>query len=360
MQPVPSSFTAIDSSVQRANSEIISQKKKRKKRSREDDQIVNVPDIAGEGVKKKKKQKRNSDDNVEPTAVPDESLTAAPKDADPVKEDAPSSNKKKRKDKGKGKGNENENENAIPPTEQTDAEIEASSQASAAVLLSAIVATMSNPQTTHSPAAPQMQQSLPFNPHLPGQHFLPFLPMQVGFPVPQDFRNSGAHPTVFPHPQVVPGQSYALPNGISLSDLAFGSNEDVLRALQELDVSKIASTLKNLGETAAGPSLPAFPSQMLFVPTALPLRPHDHSGSEPLPPPVPGQVSVPLNRVTVPTKAVSSTGQKRMIDMNLPGNEQHTNPTHAHMLANKWLNASKLAELVRDQGMLLLLQIYYI
>jgi hypothetical protein len=350
MQPVPSSLTAIDSSVQSPNPEIISQKKKKKKRSREDDQIV-----TGEGIKKKKK-KRNSDDNVEPTAVPDESLTAAPKDADPVKEHAPTSNKKKRKDKGKGKGNEND----MPPTEQTDAEIEASSQASAAALLSAIVATMSNSQTAHSPAAPQIQQPLPFNPHLPGQQFLPFLPMQIGFPAPQDFQNSGAHQTVFAHPQVVPGQSYALPNGISLSDLAFGSNEDVLRALQELDVSKIASTLKNLGETAAGPSLPAFPSHMPFVPTALPLRPHDHSVSDPLPPPVPGQVSVPLNRIMVPTKTVSSTGQKRTIDMNLPGNEQHTNPTHAHLLANKWLNASKLAELVRDQGMLSLLQIYYI
>jgi len=345
MQPVPSSLTAIDSSVQSANPEIISQKKKKKKRSHKDD--------LDEGIKKKKKkQKRNSDDNIETTAVPDESLTAAPKD--PVKEHAPTSNKKKRKDKGKGKGNEND----IPPTEQTDAEIEASSQASAAALLSAIVATMSNPQTAHSPAAPQMQQPLPFNPHLPGQQFLPFLPMQIGYPLPQDFENSGAHPTVFAHPQVVPGQTYALPNGISLSDLAFGSNEDVLRALQELDVSKIASTLKNLGETAAGPTLPAFSSQMPFVTTA-PLRPHDHSISAP-PPPVPGQMSVPLNRVMVPTKTVSSTGQKRTIDMNLPGNEHHTNPTHAHLLANKWLNASKLAELVRDQGMLSLLQIYCI
>ncbi|KAF8165542.1 hypothetical protein B0H34DRAFT_647541 [Crassisporium funariophilum] len=41
----------------------------------------------------------------------------------------------------------------------------------------------------------------------------------------------------------------------------------------------------------------------------------------------------------------------RTINMDLPGNEQHTNPDHAHILANKWLNASKLAELVRDEGL---------
>ena len=35
--------------------------------------------------------------------------------------------------------------------------------------------------------------------------------------------------------------------------------------------------------------------------------------------------------------------------MSLPGPEQ-INPEHAHMLANKWMNASKLAELVKTQG----------
>ncbi|KAH7914403.1 hypothetical protein BJ138DRAFT_1143950 [Hygrophoropsis aurantiaca] len=37
--------------------------------------------------------------------------------------------------------------------------------------------------------------------------------------------------------------------------------------------------------------------------------------------------------------------------MSLPGPEQHGNPDHAHMLANKWMNASKLAELVKTQGL---------
>lgn len=340
MQPAPSSFSAIDSSVQTAGPEIVSKKKKQKKRSREDDQAANPPVEGG----KKKKHKHCSDDNVEPISVSKETPMAAPNNADHVEPGAPLKAGKKKKAKAK------EIEKVTSPTEQTDAEIEATSQASAAALLSAIVATMSNSQTSPSSAPSQMQQPLSFNPQLPGQQFPPLLPMQIDFP--QDFQNGGAHPNVFAHPQVVPGQNYARPNGISLSDLSFGSNEDILRALQDLDVSKIASTLKNLGDAAAGPGPPALPSQMLFAPTA-PAEPH--------PPPVPGQVSaVPLNRVTVPKKTVSSTGQKRTIDMNLPGNQQHANSAHAHLLANKWLNASKLTELVREQGIVILLQINHI
>ncbi|EIW82339.1 hypothetical protein CONPUDRAFT_55123 [Coniophora puteana RWD-64-598 SS2] len=36
--------------------------------------------------------------------------------------------------------------------------------------------------------------------------------------------------------------------------------------------------------------------------------------------------------------------------MSLPGPEHAANPDHAHMLANKWMNASKLAELVKTEG----------
>jgi hypothetical protein len=51
-------------------------------------------------------------------------------------------------------------------------------------------------------------------------------------------------------------------------------------------------------------------------------------------------------------KAFSKNGYKRTIDMSLPGGEQHINPAHAHILATKWLNASKLAELVREEGII--------
>ncbi|KAF8969444.1 hypothetical protein BDZ97DRAFT_244549 [Flammula alnicola] len=74
---------------------------------------------------------------------------------------------------------------------------------------------------------------------------------------------------------------------------------------------------------------------------------------EQLPPPPIRQLSAPSNAILgIPSKQTeASAGHKRTINMNLPGNDQHTNPDHAHLLATKWLNASKLAELVRDEGL---------
>jgi len=37
--------------------------------------------------------------------------------------------------------------------------------------------------------------------------------------------------------------------------------------------------------------------------------------------------------------------------MSLPGPEQHMNVDHAYLLANKWMNAGKLADMVREQGL---------
>ncbi|KAF8914185.1 hypothetical protein CPB84DRAFT_1811578 [Gymnopilus junonius] len=71
-------------------------------------------------------------------------------------------------------------------------------------------------------------------------------------------------------------------------------------------------------------------------------------------PPAVGQISAASNTILgLPSKqTVASTGShKRTIDMSLPGNEQHTNPDHAHLLATKWLNANKLADLVKEEGL---------
>ncbi|KAH7887607.1 hypothetical protein F5I97DRAFT_1805530 [Phlebopus sp. FC_14] len=46
----------------------------------------------------------------------------------------------------------------------------------------------------------------------------------------------------------------------------------------------------------------------------------------------------------------TKSSHKRVLDMSLPGPEK-INPDHAYMLANKWMNASKLAELVKTQGL---------
>ena len=323
----------VDSVDNNITPDVLEKKKKRKKkRSHDDCQPDDTAKPSGQ-PNKKQKRKENTDnqDPVEeaPATVSSAMVTPAETDASLKKI------KKKKKDKGKDK--------ATPLLEQTDAEIEASSQASAAALLSAIVATMSNPP-------PQVQPPTSFNPHLPPPAGQPFMPFPFGFPLPSAVQNGAAHPNVFVHPPPPPGSNVSPSNNMPLSELALGSNDDVLRALQELDMSKLANTLKSLTEAssvhgATIPPPPGFPPQMSFMPPP---------SSANLPPPAGRQMPTPqsANEAT-PAMAkisVSSHGQKRTIDMSVPGNEQHTDPTHAHMLATKWMNASKLAEMVREQG----------
>ena len=219
---------------------------------------------------------------------------------------------KKKKDKGKAKDTK--------LAEQTDAQIEADSQASAAALLSAIVAAS---VTNHE--IPQMAPSQ-FDPH----QFMSYPPMQYGYP-PGPFEPHGA-PNGFAPP--------AAGGSTAFSELAFGSNEDLLRALQDLDMSKIANVLKSLGE-AASANGPTFAPQLGFMPSQLDQLPQA--------PPV-KQIAAASNSILGIPPTTSSTSHRRTINMNLSGNDQHANPDHAHLLANKWLNASKLAELVRDEG----------
>ena len=127
----------------------------------------------------------------------------------------------------------------------------------------------------------------------------------------------------------------------AFSQLAFGSNEDVLRALQDLDITKIAGVLKTLGEAAAAANASNFAPQLNVIPSEL----------QPSPPAI-GQVPATSNLILgIPPKQPSTSGSKNLPTTSLPGIEQHANPDHAYLLANKWLNATKLADLVRDEGL---------
>jgi hypothetical protein len=277
--------------------------KKRKERFHESDQAVGIDSAQG---RKKKRKHRDNDQ---------ESATQEPQPvARPLGHDVP---KPKKRKKGKGKA----------PASPTDAEIEASSHASAAALLSAIMASVSNSEPLMS--MHYDSQTTP-QPHLPHQPFASYPYPFIGSPA---FHcDSTQAPSVFP--------SAANLGGVPFSQLAFGSNEDVLRALQELDITKIASVLKTLGDATANANAPKFAPQVNAIPSEL----------QP-PPPAVWQVPATSNVILgIPPKP-STSGSKKILNMSLPGNEQHTNPDHAYLLANKWLNATKLAELVRDEGL---------
>lgn len=291
-----------------------SEKKKHKKKKRirdEDNQDTTEADPEAKREKKKKRKRR------EEPVVGEAAGSEAIPDADP---DVTLKPKKKRKEKGKRRDR--------LLTEQTDAEIEANSQASAAALLSAIVAaSITNPETPQiHPDQAQVPQ---------GQSFVQYPATQYRYPGPAPPSFDAQLQSVFAPPG----------GGSAFSELAFGSNEELLRALQDLDMSKIANVLKSLGEAAAvnAPN-PAFAPQLGFIPAQL----------EQLPPSSLGQLPVGSHAILgiPPKQTVAFPSHKRTIDMSLPGNELHTNSDHAYLLANKWLTASKLADLVRDEGLL--------
>ena len=119
------------------------------------------------------------------------------------------------------------------------------------------------------------------------------------------------------------------------------SNDDILRVLQDLDISKIASVLKTLNDAAhaANISLGPTPEFLTHVPmpTAQPI----------LIPILPLHTSPPGGFIDQPPMP---TGVQRHIDITPPTTQSVGNPHHAQLLCTKWLNAAKLAELVETEG----------
>ncbi|KAG8218645.1 hypothetical protein J3R82DRAFT_4309, partial [Butyriboletus roseoflavus] len=201
-----------------------------------------------------------------------------------------------------------------------------SQHASSAAFLNAVVAAASatsdaQPMEIASyQASPpyQDQQGLPDQPspyiQYPPVHYSFHDPSQFGQPPPQ------GHPN-FPAP------------GGPVPDFHFASNDDIIRALQDMDMSKIASVLKSLGDAAAANSSANNPTFIPPLPATTTVRSQSQAD---LPSTSAGPV---LSSVPKSTKS----SHKRVLDMSLPGPEQ-TNSEHAHMLANKWMNANRLPE----------------
>ncbi|CAE6455851.1 unnamed protein product [Rhizoctonia solani] len=132
------------------------------------------------------------------------------------------------------------------------------------------------------------------------------------------------------HPDaLVPG--YIFNQDTDLSSL--GSNEELLRALQGFDLSKLTGVFK-------------YPESMATenaVPT--------HQASEPGPSGL-GNIAQPdLSQPVVGSVGTSgSKPRQKKIVAPQPGS-QMVNPEHADILATHWLNPAKLAELVKEQGL---------
>jgi len=123
-------------------------------------------------------------------------------------------------------------------------------------------------------------------------------------------------------------------------DLDYASNDDILHALQGLDVTKIASVLKTLGEAAAAANVP-----LTSLPSALLQRPQLATPNDST---TPNSTSIAECQVTVPPPVPQH--DRHLVDLNAR-HELLEHSDNAELLATKWLSANKLAELAKTQGL---------
>ncbi|KAK7470467.1 RNA polymerase I enhancer binding protein [Stygiomarasmius scandens] len=117
------------------------------------------------------------------------------------------------------------------------------------------------------------------------------------------------------------------------------SNEAVLRALQDLDISKIASVLKALTD-AQNAAFPVDAAQIgLDTPLNVPLNPAILASLMNQEPPPVNQVPVSAGKILG-----GSTNTAHVV-------ETTNSAEDAHLLATKWYSAGKLAELAKTRGL---------
>lgn len=204
---------------------------------------------------------------------------------------------------------------------------------SSADFLSAVVAAASATAGQQPPGSQTFDQAM--QQYMAYPDFNPY-----GYPgPPPPLVNPQGHPS-HAH-SALPGQPFPAftdPTAL-LPDLNFASSEDLLRSLQEFDISKVVTVLKTLGEAAAAANV-QLNAPPMFVP-----------GPQP-PQGLPVQQQQPVRSEAIlgrPPKQKKGRGAGSELNA-APAPLQHDNPDHAHMLANVWMNPAKLAELVRTEG----------
>jgi hypothetical protein len=128
-------------------------------------------------------------------------------------------------------------------------------------------------------------------------------------------------------------------SNITVPDLDYASNDDILHALQGLDVTKIASVLKTLGEAAAAANVP-----LTSLPSALLQRPQSATPNDCT---TPNSTGITECQVTVLPPGPQH--DRHLVDLSAR-HELLEHSDNAELLATKWLSANKLAELAKTQG----------
>jgi hypothetical protein len=208
---------------------------------------------------------------------------------------------------------------------QIDPELLQSSNlnSSTSAFLSAIVAAASaTKEATASQDIPPYShpQYIPNGPP-PSQHYVSHAPMPYPYHIPPVEQSS---------------QPFLLSSSVPLSEM---SNEDILRALQDIDIHKITNVLKTLNDAASAANISLTP-QPVYMEQPVPSGSQMH-GPAPFAP-------VPTPSTALRAPQLQNKNQRKLaVALHGP---HHANQSHAQMLSTKWLNANKLAELVKTEG----------
>ena len=322
---------------------------RKNKRPRGDEDTADIGGGGGDGasgvVKKKKKSKKHHAGDVDGSSPSEQTASGSGSPGESIvpnelattegaggADDLIVPAKKKKKGKGKERAQDvplpvSGVQPAAPPMDSADF-LSAVVAAASATSGQQTTYDQSVPQYLYQPgefdpyafAGPQSSQSVHQPPQPPPQHVQPPLP--------------------HPHPPAFPGSFPVDPTAI-LPELNFASSEDLLRSLQDFDISKVVTVLKTLGEAAAAANVQLNGPPMFGPGPQLPL-------------PAPPVQQQPVRSEAIlgrPPK--QKKGKSASAAVAPPAPLQPDNPEHAHMLANVWMNATKLAELVKTEGELL-------
>jgi hypothetical protein len=295
-------------------------KQKKRKRSNEDSLDQSTPADGESARRKKLKKKKSSPQDGSGSASQDTPNGGSSVTSEPP-QSAQKTSKKKRK---KGKGHDTE----IPIDPALTANSEGPADPQTVAFLHALVAAADSSNSQLAPTQVPVDQQLihpPFDPNaqmmFPG-HFMPMTPgfpyhMQPGFVDPAGLV-SGA------------------PGRLSLPELASHANEEIMRMLQGVDLTRLQGVLQVLGDAAAAADQP---SDMLHVPPVF-------QGMPP-PPTLP-----PTKQNPVPSHTILGQPSKDNKPPPPPPDwQQFANPVHAELLATKWMNTTKLREMARTEGL---------
>ncbi|KAI0797040.1 hypothetical protein C8Q75DRAFT_222797 [Abortiporus biennis] len=318
-------------------------KKKSKKRGREQEgeEQAGELEVVAEKPKKKKKKKHHKEATEQEPVATDPS-PASEEDRDKKKKD-----KKDKKDKGKQRAQDDSRSVPTSTSENITLADSNTDESSAAFLKAVIAAASATAQNTPSDIEHDMPPPSSVPPSFADQflHLPPPSP-RPGFQIPPPAHLQDSHNPF--DPTLAASGTGLFPDvaSLNLPDL---SPEELLRTIQELDVNKLASVLKNLGDasTAASVNLNTPP---LFVPAPHPPAPHVRSGRKKpakaiqilSDPHANGNGAGPSNRNNAP--------KRPPIDLSAVQTEE-VNQEHAHMLSHVWMSAGKLSQMAEEEGL---------